>query len=235
MSHLQIQRERHQYFISDPQHARDLPHWLFDPDAIAERGCLEGSATGRGAASFIRYQDQSLVLRHYWRGGMPARFTPDRFLWQGVKRSRVWREMQLLDTLQRLGLPAPAPVAGRIQRQGLLYRADLITQCIEHTESLAGRLQANPSTTPWRAVGEVIAAFHAAGVGHADLNVRNILIDAKDKVWLIDWDQGFIGAEETHQTRSLERLKRSIKKEPALAEHFDSGWPQLMAGYTAAF
>jgi len=211
--------------------AGDLPHWLYDPQALAENDCLEGSATGRGAASFIRYRDEALVLRHYWRGGLPARFTADQFIWQGIKRSRAWRELRLLETLQDLGLPAPAPIGGRVERRGLFYRADLLTRRIPNVASLAEQLLSSPATTPWTVIGRTIAQFHQAGIGHADLNVRNILIDTQDKVWLIDWDQGFIGADETHKTRSLERLQRSIKKEPALAEHFESGWPALTAGY----
>ncbi len=214
--------------------AGDLPHWLFDPEALAAQGCLEGEAVGRGAARFIRYQDQALVLRHYWRGGLPARVTADQYLWLGLRRTRVWRELQLLETLQQLGLPAPAPVAGRIHRSGFVYRGDLLTRRIENAESLAERLESNPAMTPWQAIGEVIAAFHQAGIGHADLNVRNILLDSRDQIWLIDWDQGFVGAGDTHQQRSLERLQRSIKKEPMLAKHFANGWPELMRGYDEA-
>ncbi len=234
MNHLQIQRQQHRYFISHPKWVGDLPHWLFEPKALADQGCLEGEATGRGAAQFIRYQDHALVLRHYWRGGLPARFTADRFVWQGIKRSRVWRELTLLEAMRQRELPVPEPIGGRIERRGLLYRADLLTRRIEGVESFAGRLQRSPAETPWQAVGKTIARFHAAGAGHADLNVRNILIDQEDQIWLIDWDQGFLGADETHQTRSLERLQRSIKKEPALAQHFAAGWPLLAQGYEEA-
>jgi 3-deoxy-D-manno-octulosonic acid kinase len=72
----------------------------------------------------------------------------------------------------------------------MLYRADLITQRIENSESLAARLLEGPlSLTQWIAVGRCIRRFHDAGVHHADLNAHNILL-TPEQVYLIDFDRG---------------------------------------------
>ena len=91
--------------------------------------------------------------------------------------------------LYRAGLPVPAPIAARYRRNGLFYTADLITQRLEGSESLAAKLARGPiSLTQWIAIGRCIRRFHDAGVHHADLNAHNILL-ADEQVHLIDFDR----------------------------------------------
>ena len=56
--------------------------------------------------------------------------------------TRSFAEWYLTYHLHRAGLPVPAPIAARYVRHGLFYRADLITQRIENSESLAQRAAA---------------------------------------------------------------------------------------------
>ena len=168
-----------------------LPEWLFDPDALAQRELISGTGTGRSNAWFFHLDGTTLVLRHFWRGGIVARLSPDVYVWTGRERSRPFREWRLLAELREQGLPVPTPVAARARRQGLGYRADLVTAAIPGATPLDQRLRAG-SVDPavWRRVGTAIRRFHTAGACHADLNVRNILLDHQDTPWLIDWDQG---------------------------------------------
>ena len=99
------------------------------------------AAGGRGAAWVIRGGEEDWVLRHYRRGGLPARFLADTYIWNGLERTRPWREWRLLAELHSRGLPVPRPVAARVQRKGLGYRGDLITRRIPAAHSLAELLR----------------------------------------------------------------------------------------------
>ncbi|MEX0449074.1 3-deoxy-D-manno-octulosonic acid kinase [Spiribacter sp. 221] len=202
---------------------------------------IEGTAQGRAAAWFIRFHDEEWVLRHYRRGGLPAKFSNDRFLWIGLRRSRPWRELSVLSQLHALGLPVPVPIAGRIQRKTASYTADIMTRRIQGARSLADfmfdayfRDSQDPSARDgvWRETGRVIRMFHAIGAHHADLNVRNILVDDQRKVWLIDWDRGRLNAGAAIQNRSMARLRRSLSREAELETMARQGWPLLMSAYS---
>ena len=66
------------------------------------------------------------MLRHYRRGGLFGRLVKDRYAGIKPADSRAMRELNLLDSMQRAGLPVPAPVGARMTRHGIFYRADLL-------------------------------------------------------------------------------------------------------------
>lgn len=235
MRHLQVHQRGRTYLISPPAWPEPPPEWLFDPEALRARGLLQGSGSGRRPAWYLRDGGVALVLRHYWRGGMVARLSGDVYLWTGLRRSRPYRELRLLAELHGHGLPVPEPVAARVGRRGPGYRGDLLTRRIPGAEPFATRI-AEQRAPPklWHAVGATIARFHAAGARHADLNVRNILLDEADGVWLIDWDRGRLGAPHRGAQRQLARLRRSLSREPELEACAGSGWRFLLEGYHAA-
>lgn len=212
---------------------------LFDPRFWAQRSGLTPVNGGRGAAWFIQEGSERWVLRHYRRGGFPARFSSDRFLWTGESRVRAFVEYRLLEYLAQGGLPVPGPVAARYERRGLCYRCDLIMQRVPDARPLSALLDAAPmSDAHWIAVGAVIGRLHAAGVCHADLNAHNILLDGRGAVSIVDLDRGRIrrGAGRW-RARNLDRLHRSLLK---LSRSMPAGrftldaWQSLLAGYTAS-
>lgn len=193
----------------------------FDVQSLKDNGWLDGvAAAGRGNTVFFTQHDQQLVLRHYKRGGLVQRLSKDRYLYTGMGSTRAFREFDILLQLQEKGLPASRPYACRVLRQGLFYSASLITHKIEgHT--LAERMTASDevlSDEDWRGIGHVIAAFHSAGVYHADLNAHNIMIDSDGGVALIDFDRSTVRALPASPAQSgwcldnLNRLERSIRK-----------------------
>ena len=163
-----------------------------------------------------------------------AKVSKDAYLWRGESETRSFAEWYLTYHLYRAGLPVPAPIAACYRREGLLYRADLITQRIENSESLAARLaKGSLSLTQWIAVGRCIRRFHDAGVHHADLNAHNILL-TPDQVYLIDFDRGTLRKRGWWADTTLVRLYRSLEKLTLLAapESFtDQDWHSLLAGY----
>ena len=187
---------------------------LFEPNFWQARQSLTAMKGGRGRVYFIDAAECHWVLRHYRRGGLVGKFVADRYLWSGAERTRAFREWRLLAQLYAQGLPVPQPVAARYQRQGLSYRADLITVAIQQARTLTQRLETEAlSETVWRQIGEVIARFHAAGVQHADLNAHNIVFDAQQTVYLLDFDRGQVRDVHPVWIESvLQRLLRSLNK-----------------------
>ena len=207
----------------------DAAHWRAQGRADAAHG-------GRGGVSYVDAPFGRCVLRHYRRGGMVARVMGDRYLWTGAERTRGFAEFRLLAALHARGLHVPAPIAARFQRQGVHYRADLITRRIERADTLAELLAQQRCNAALAArVGAALAEFHDAGADHADLNAHNVLVDAA-AVWLIDFDRGELRAPaRAWQLANLARLKRSLLKLGAARDGdaaFERGfWNPLMAAY----
>jgi 3-deoxy-D-manno-octulosonic acid kinase len=207
---------------------------FFEPEYWRRHDAIEGAARGRGTTWFIRTGDSSFVLRHYRRGGLAAKISRDRYWWGGEAETRSFAEWYLTYHLHRAGLPVPTPIAARYRRRGLLYTADLITQRIEDSESLAQAVLRGPLPfSRWIAVGRCIRRFHDAGVCHADLNAHNILL-TPEQVYIIDFDRGELRKRGWWADTTLVRLYRSLEKITLLAapESFtDEVWHSLLAGY----
>jgi 3-deoxy-D-manno-octulosonic acid kinase len=210
-----------------------LPAW-FDANYWKERNELDGEAMGRGAVYFIRH-GAGMVLRHYRRGGLVARVSRDRFVWRGEQETRAFSEWQLTYHLHRAGLPVPAPVAARYRHEGMTYSADLITERIPNSESLAERLRTRSlSILGWIAIGRCIRSFHDLGVCHADLNAHNLLLTADGGVFLIDFDRGRLMKPGMWCDGNLVRLRRSLEKVTyALPSDriSEADWHGLLDGY----
>lgn len=210
----------------------DSSHWLKKDQII-------GESTGRHITWFIKSpfdtNGKTWVLRHYYRGGMISKMTPDRFIFTGLNRTRGFREVKLLLHMVEIGLPVPKAVGARINRKGLLYTADLLMEKIEAKDLVAVLSKSSLGGEQWRAVGKTIATFHAKGIYHADLNAHNVLLDDNDKVWLIDFDRCEKRTLHTSwQQQNMERLKRSFMKEKKLLRQFyfdEYDWQNLMLGY----
>ena len=214
------------------------PAW-FEP--AHWRGRSSDVAGGRGSVSYVEAPFGSVVIRHYRRGGLVARLLGDFYFWSGEERTRGFAEFRLLAQLRAVGLPVPAPIAARYSRSGLGYRGDLITRRIDNATTfadllMAGRFDADVA----RRIGTEIAAFHAAGAYHADLNAHNILVTS-DRIWIVDFDRGALRTpRETWRRSNLERLHRSCAKvlnaSPRVDGDFrETVWLPLIQAYDAAF
>jgi 3-deoxy-D-manno-octulosonic acid kinase len=199
------------------------------------RQAVTGEAIGRGSAWFIEASHGSVVLRHYLRGGWAATFSRQSYFFTGVPNSRPFREYHILGELYALGLPVPRPVAALCQRRGMVSTGAIMTVCIKASRTLADIFSdGDPVEGTWTRVGTCIRKFHAAGVWHADLNARNILLDADHKVYLIDFDRArFSPGKPVDGEGNLKRLKRSLQKfwpageMPALQQ----AWTELKTAY----
>jgi 3-deoxy-D-manno-octulosonic acid kinase len=112
----------------------------------------------------------------------------------------------------------------------LTYRAALLTLRIQSARPLA--LCEEPQV--WFEAGRVVAQMHQFDVWHADLNVFNLLVDAQDKVWIIDLDRGCRKAlTATQRAENLSRLLRSVRKVSPELEA--TCWHVFKQGYQAVF
>jgi 3-deoxy-D-manno-octulosonic acid kinase len=211
----------------------------FQPDYWRSRQSLIGEAVGRGSAWFIDTPFGAVVLREYLRGGWVAKFSRDRYFYSTISRSRPFREFHILAALYQQGLPVPRPVAALCEHRGIFASGSIMTACISAAQTLADVLPATGNRSEsgeylWTAVGKCIRRFHDAGVWHADLNARNILLDSEQQVFLIDFDRArFTPGKAVNGKNNLSRLNRSLAKLwPAEeASSMQAAWAQLESAY----
>jgi 3-deoxy-D-manno-octulosonic acid kinase len=165
---------------------------VFDEQQLTARGLITGAArAGRGNTFFFNHHGQALVLRHYHRGGLVQRISADRYVFTGLERTRSMHEFGMLVTLHQRQFPVSVPYACQVVRNGLLYRASLVTYKID-AMTLAERLAAAQQPlidSVWATLGDTLARLHSQGIYHADLNAHNIMLDDKGGVFVIDFDR----------------------------------------------
>jgi len=185
----------------------------------------------------VHLDGQGLVLRHYRRGGLMARFSEDRFWREPAHRSRAMREFALLRLMRSWRLPVPAPALARHRPHGLVYSADIAVGLIEGSRNLVQRLQAaRPSASDWAVLGRAIRALHDRQVFHADLNAHNLLLDAQGRAWVVDFDKCRVQPGDAWKADNLARLLRSLRKEAGRLSpcHWDEAdWARLTSAYAA--
>ncbi|WP_417551444.1 3-deoxy-D-manno-octulosonic acid kinase [Marinomonas fungiae] len=221
-------------FIS--QNNKGITKDWFQPEYWQSRHKILHTATGRGTVWFVDTPIGATVLRQYRRGGLISKFNKFSFLIRPLEQTRAFKELALLETLQKLKLPAPVPVCGLVRREGLSYQAWLMTQVIPNAKDLFQVLQEGTLDYDlWRKIGQTIRRFHNHNVYHSDLNCHNIMLDEQNQVWLIDFDKCAIrdnGA--SWKQKNIERLHRSFEKESKKLSRFEynpQAWQWLLNGY----
>lgn len=206
----------------------ELSYWRRQPG-------FETTAGGRGGSCVIEVVGRRMLLRRYRRGGAVRKLTSDKYFWLGQSLSRPWREWDMLTLAREAELPAPEPVAACICRSGPWYRAALITAYLEGTEMLTQRLrQRQMPRENWYQLGLLVKKMHASGIRHADLNSDNVLLDSRERFYLVDFDKARVmkGLGDW-QWQPLLRFQRSLEKRNRKQRlHFDSeDWQAFMDGY----
>lgn len=211
------------------------PQW-FDAAYWGDRAHPVSSG-GRGGAWYVDAPFGAAVLRRYLRGGLAARLSRDRYLWQGEDRVRSFAEFRLTSALHRLGLAVPTPIAACYRREGALYDAAILLERLPDVRTLAQCVADAPEHAPWEAAGRTIARFHQAGLDHADLNAHNLLFDAAGAAWLIDFDRSRLRKPaRTWRRNNLSRLLRSLHKLRGARGRLavEADFARLTAAYDAA-
>lgn len=183
---------------------------------------------GRGPISILVLSTEGkerAVIKHYQRGGLFRHLLHDLYL--GAKRFFV--ELGIVERATALGIPTAEVLALVLQRSGLFfYRADLVTREIPDSVNLAdylGALFRRKGRTDFLVVrrqllslvASLLRKMHYAGIYHADLNLKNILIqETADtlKCHIIDLDRARYQVPLGNKQRlsNLMRLYRSLEK-----------------------
>lgn len=164
-----------------------------------------------------------LVVRQYLHGGSLGRIAGSLFLGTG----RMRRELAVSAYAHGHQVPTSAPVAVRTEKVcGPLVTAYFISQRIPRAQDLLAFLTERGAEQALcvdrnrrlaAAIAAAVAAMHDAGIVHADLNLKNLLVrDAFDEpqVFIIDFDQAALTGRLSLDQRmaNLVRLDRSVMK-----------------------
>ncbi|WP_122054474.1 3-deoxy-D-manno-octulosonic acid kinase [Vibrio sp. Evd11] len=192
----------------------DQAKHAFDAEYWQQQNKIIGSATGRGTTWFVELDTIQAALRHYRRGGLFGKLVEDSYLYFGDEKTRSYQEFELLKVLQTSGVNVPKPIAARVVKSGVTYKADLLSEKIPNAQDLVAILRdkALPKEM-YQKIGAEIRKMHEAKVNHTDLNIHNILIDDRYKVWIIDFDKCYIQNGDKWKKGNWDRLKRSFLKE----------------------
>ena len=143
----------------------------FNPSNNSVITSTEQWQSGRQSVTNFKSHDYYMVLRHYCRGGLPAKFSRDKYLFCGWAATRGYREINLLERMMSLALPVPQPIAAKCELNGLFYTSDILMHEIKNSQTLAQKLVKNNfALQNWRQIGIFIKKFHIAGIQHIDLN-----------------------------------------------------------------
>ena len=195
---------------------------------------INAQTGGRNTVWHITLGANEGVLRHYYRGGLAAKISNDRFLWTGINRCRAITEYKLLEFMRDKGLDVPEPIGARVQRYGLYYTCDLITRYIPNSKTFGSLLTHSPQSAElWSATGYAIKAMHNHRIWHSDLNAHNILLTQNNQITLIDFDRCRKRKDTGWEQSNLERLKRSLVKLKRIdnIQYTDSDWQLLLDAY----
>ena len=207
----------------------------FDPEQAQAQAIATGS--GRGQVMKVRLHGVHAVLRHYRRGGLVARLSPDRYWGWRIPGSRAMVEYSLLRWMAARGLPVPTPLAARRIGQGPRYQADMLVEWVPGTRNLAQVLDVREvSSAEWSALGRAIRVLHDHQIFHSDLNCHNLLLDDNGEATVIDFDKCQRRPGQDWKAANLERLLRSLRKESGRRPGFhwrDEAWPGLIQAYSS--
>ena len=171
---------------------------------------------GRGATILYCKDNLNLVLRGYKRGGFVGKFLSDKFFKFESHCHRSIDEFCLLSQMISLDLPVPKPIIAKQTSYCSYYRHEIVILRKDNYQDLSYIIKDRELTDEELiAIGKCISKFFKAGVLHTDLNIRNILINDKNEVCLIDFDKCFIkpNLSKEQEQQMLSRLLRSFKKE----------------------
>ena len=172
----------------------------------------------------IEGSQERMIIKHYEHGGFFRKITRDIFF----GNSRPFRELAILEAASQKGIPVPEVLAARVDRIfGPLYKGEIAYKEIPDSSNLLEYLK-NLNEKPMKekiarkkeiidSLAEIIKKMHSSGIYHADLNVKNVLIQnigEEIRVYLVDFDCSKIREKLTLRQRlkNLARFNRSCEK-----------------------
>ncbi|MFQ3206423.1 MAG: 3-deoxy-D-manno-octulosonic acid kinase [Glaciecola sp.] len=232
---------KHSTWTPSPEVSDDLVsiQKCFDPNWLTAENLITKTASGRGFVYFFFALGESCVLRHYYRGGLVAKLSNDKFISKALEQSRPYKELNLLAKLHSAGLKVPKPIAARLKRTSFAYTADIITAAIPNAQELHEYILKQPlKHSIWEKIGATLHKMHDLQACHDDINVKNVLLqeDAEQSktIYLLDFDGCRIRDGDAWKNANLARFKRSLEKQKARYSPYyyeDDCWESIERGY----
>lgn len=154
-----------------------------------------------------------VFVRHAARGGIVGSLMGGLYTAAG----RPVRELRASRAALERGVRVPEPVAVRATRvAGIFWRFTIVTREVAEARNLlavAAALDPAEKRTLSERVADEMRRLHEAGVYHADITLKNILLSGSD-VYIIDLDKARMPGrpEERMAVENLSRLNRSVEK-----------------------
>ncbi len=128
-----------------------------------------------------------IVIRNLTHGGMLRGITKDLFL--SPKRSM--RELAVSTYLRSRDISTPEIVAIRYVRKRIFISISVLSRLVPDSTDLMTYLETKRTDAGdlFEKTGELARKIHDAGVFHADLHIKNILLDAALNPWALDLDK----------------------------------------------
>ncbi len=198
------------------------------PDA-ASTADGESAPLGRGPLTQLalagRPSERALVRRCV-RGGVVGRLIRELYL--GGRNPRPLEELRVSEYARARGVPTPEALAAIVQPVGpFLYKGALAVREISPSADLEAELAAlkrpvdRETLARKRGVisslGRLIAKMHGAGIRHADLHLKNILLPGEKggpELYLLDLDRAKVHdpLSDFRKRSNILRLYRSVEK-----------------------
>ncbi|MFQ5963907.1 MAG: lipopolysaccharide kinase InaA family protein [Candidatus Scalinduaceae bacterium] len=168
------------------------------------------------------FKNESLVIRDYWHGGLLGKVSRN-LLWQ---RLRPLRELSICEAARKNGILTTEIIAFvKNKVVGPIYKCKLVSKEITNAVDLMelllhsnnNRLLSQKKQIISK-VSKAIKDMHDAGIYHADLHLKNILIQPTDKglfsVYIIDLDKSkqYEVISLHRRMKNIMRLDRSLEK-----------------------
>jgi tRNA A-37 threonylcarbamoyl transferase component Bud32 len=154
-----------------------------------------------------------VVVKRYMRGGLLRYVVRRKYLRHGPTRSES--EFSLLERVRALGVHAPEPVAF-VHRGWPFYDAWLLTREVENRANFADLARRNEDEI-FKYSDEIVRQISILiknGVFHVDLHPGNVIVDDREKLYLLDFDKArmFRGPLNKLRDHYLVRWRRAVIK-----------------------
>lgn len=137
----------------------------------------------------LRFLEPDLIVREVAHGGLFASLSSDRFL----TPARSIRELSINAYLISSGVPTPEIMALRIIQNGWYKNIAVISRLVPKATDLIAFL-ATPRDDVghcFEQAGELVRRMHDLKVYHADLHLKNFLLDSGGGMWVLDLDKAW--------------------------------------------
>jgi tRNA A-37 threonylcarbamoyl transferase component Bud32 len=212
-----LREKQREMVISAGSVARLRRQRLLNPVGFWERASQQSQLSGRGEVLVSKGRRGAVAIRRYRHGGLLRGLTGDLFFFG----NRPFQELVVTEKARRAGVPTLKILAAIKQKGwGGWYRGYLITEYLPATVDLIHYLDQQPPGAKRRKVialaAEAVRTIHQQGIYHADLHLKNFLVEEgkRVKVLLIDFDKSRRFAKLTpwRRMKNLRRLDRSAEK-----------------------